>query len=263
MTMLKKIITVGMALVSLGASAETQYKPFSSLQRHEISLGDTFNKGFLDRIEGIGTFKDPDGLFLEYGFLLRELNQYIPKPYQNIFVLSLNAGVSVLDKEYGKNYDEQPSFCEDAQSLIYNGALKGKLDYFEYIKFFAEWGLTKSSCIDYTDLKNFKFKPASKATEYYYSVGGFLSFKVLNKTSIYSLDRDYGINDMGLLAKCFWISFKDDKKDSSTKIQSSLAPQDIPVDKLPVSSEVSLSESSSSSANKNLLNCEVGLSLVF
>lgn len=175
---------------------QMQHKPLSSVERHEVSSGvsisiKNWQENPLSNIFPV--------FFLKYVFYFPEVSDYFPKSYERIFIPGLVAGANLFrSQSKGKNY----KICKMNEGIYpstYYLGLKGKSAYLEFLQPFAEVGLARSSCYS----KNFsKFAKAKKKLNHYFAYGVFLSLKILDRTSIYSLDQDYGINDVGIKAEC-------------------------------------------------------------
>ena len=182
----KKQLAIVFCLLPFLCWGETQYKPISSVERHELSIGFS---GFPDTSKGL-LRQYP---FLKYGIYFPEVTSFLPSDYQKTLIFGLQSGINVFQ---GQQKDDLCSFKE-VQKRQYAGALhlglKAMSKYFDFVQPFGEAGLAHSFCYSFSSLQ-----ASEKQLSYYYSLGLFLSFKFLDKSSIYSLDQDYGINDFGL-----------------------------------------------------------------
>lgn len=171
---------------------EIQYKPLFSMERHELSSGLSVNikKWHKDQTEKFPIF------FLKYSLYFPEVGQFFPDTYKHLFIPGLQTGFNLFKTK--QKYD----LCETGPGILpftYHYGLKGKSAYFEFFQPFAEWGWAQSLCYS----KNLSTTVKTKIKlRYYFSYGVFLSLKVLDRHSMYALDQDYGINDVGLRIEC-------------------------------------------------------------
>ncbi len=196
----KLFVLFYLILLPLPLWAETQYKPQSSFERHEFSFGSSISL----------TSKPKKALsvpFLKYTLYVPEISNLLVEPYNKIFTPGLSAGANLfLSKDRSKNYGICES--EEVYPLVYHLGLKVKVPYFEFFQPFAESGLARSSCYS----KNIKVFKSQKKLSYYLSYGLFLSLKILDRVAVYTLDQDYGINDVGVKAECLRYYPKDKEK---------------------------------------------------
>ena len=187
--------------------SQIQYRPLSSFERHELSSGFSIStkngqKGLSDHLPVF---------FLKYTFYFPEMSVILPEPYKNFFIPGFQAGTNLFRTK--KNY----GICdikENIHSGAYHFGLKGKSPYFEFLQPFVEGGLARSFCYS----KNLsKTSKAKMKLSHYFSYGLFLSFKILDRESIYALDQDYGINDMGIKMECLHY-YPKSKKDKSFRL---------------------------------------------
>lgn len=177
---------------------QMQYAPLASVERHELSSG--FSVSIKNWQENPSSKIFPV-FFLKYTLYFPEISSYVPKPYQKIFIPGFTAGANLFrSQKQGKNY----GICKTDEGIYpstYYLGLKGKMAYFEFLQPFAEFGLARSSCYS----KNFsKFFKAKRKLSHYFSYGFFLSLKILDRMSIYTLDQDHGINDVGVKTECLY-----------------------------------------------------------
>ena len=180
--------------------SQVQYTPLSSSERHELSSGISLSPK--SSKETLSSF------FLKYSTYFPETEDFLPEPYHNILIPGLQAGINLFSREAGKKY----ALCETGTyPFSYYFGLKGKSSYFEYVQPFAEGGLARSFCY----FNGFsKFKKAKTSLSQYLSYGLFVSFKILDSSSIYSMDQSYGINDFGLRGECLHYYSKSEKANS-------------------------------------------------
>ena len=183
----------------LGASA--QYQPLSSPERHELSSGWTFS-----------IKKKQNGFFFKYALYFPEVsNTFINSEYEKIFIPGLSFGVSSFNIQKDRLFYEMCKKNTKSRFLPLSLGLKAKSSYYELIQPFGEFGLIQSQCY----AKDFsRIDDSQKKFKYYLSYGVLLSFKILNKSDIYSLDQDYGINDIGFRAECLRYYLEDAKENS-------------------------------------------------
>ena len=82
------------------------------------------------------------------------------------------------------------------------------MTYWEKVQPFVGISLMKVFC-----QKSFgSFKESSKKTEYIFPFGLSVSLKAIDSRSVYSLDEDYGLNDLSLLVRCFRAKIKNKSK---------------------------------------------------
>ena len=179
--------------------SDIQYKPLSSAERHELSSGFS-TKDWQKKL-----LKNLPAVFLKYTFYFPETEDLLPESYKKIFIPGLSTGAFLRAWDKGKNY----GICKvnaGIHSVAYHLGLKGKSSYFEFLQPFGEFGLARSFCYAKNSSKNPK---ANLKLSHYFSYGFSLSLKILDKTSIYVLDQDYGINDIGIKTECLHYYTKD------------------------------------------------------
>lgn len=179
-------------LLSFLSYGDVQYKPLSSVERHELSSGFALNtkKWQEKNSEKLPVF------FLKYSLYFPEAGILLPTDYQKAFLPGLQAGFNIFwdQKRYG--------ICESTpglRSFAYHLGLTGKIAYFEFLQPSASWGWARPLCY-FTNFS--KSSQAKVKLNSYFSYGLFLSLKILDRHSIYALDQDYGINDVGLRMEC-------------------------------------------------------------
>ena len=170
----------------------TQYTPIASPEHHEIFISKIFHlqKDPFDLAESWG---------FNYDFYLIEINSMLPREYQNIFFVGVHLGASLTQ--------EGSTSCSPASShLVYRGGLKSKLTFFEYVKPFVEYGYMQDVCLKNFSMETWQqagFADSSQNLQgQYVSAGLSLSFKILDRVSLYNLDQDYGLNDVALRGEC-------------------------------------------------------------
>ena len=172
--------------------SDIQFKPLSSPENHDLSAGLSVPLKKTGKTNKLGSS-------LEYTLYFPKIISLYPPDYKNIFIPGLSLGINSSEiGEEGYFYDT----CKKNKKLYFLAwhiGLKGKIPYSELIQPFGELGFTRSLCY----ARNFSktYTPQTKF-KYYLSYGLFLSLKILNKIAIYSLDNDYGINNIGIKAEC-------------------------------------------------------------
>ena len=188
--MIKKIyLLISLAFLPQFLGANLQYKPLFSPERHEFSSGWAFSMRNTKQ----------DGYFIKYAFLLPEgLNIFSPFLSKNFFVPGLSFGANSFPIYKSKQFEKMCG--KDMEFFLpLSLGIKANLPYYELVKPFGEIGLTHSMCY----IKNFsKIDKSQKKLKYYLSYGLLLSLKILDKSNIYSLDQDYGLNDIAFRAEC-------------------------------------------------------------
>ena len=178
-------LTAALLVFCFPSRGVIQYRPVSSLERHEIAGGGGANKT----------------LFLDYSLYFPEITAILSEPWKRIGVVGLSAGGTLLPKDNrhcgaGAGGKKTPLFA--------HVGFKVRVSYFEKILPFMEYGLSRAGCVMFDQNKDPKYFPALRKTQTYFSLGLNLSFKIIDRKSIYSLDQDYGLNDMGIRAQCRW-----------------------------------------------------------
>ncbi len=191
----KKVKILLLLVWSVPSLAEVQYKPLFSTERNNFYFGGVLNDNLTNK-ENLFV-----GSSLKYDLFILEINNIVAKPYRDFFKFSLGMGGHFLDETYKGFQCESSNFPE---TFIYHGGLKGTLTYFEILVPFFEFGLSRTACFNSEQGKRDVNWASNIDLKYHMSFGFFLSFKILDKMAIYSLDRDYGINDIGLVGQCSW-----------------------------------------------------------
>ena len=202
----KNLFLLYLCFFPLLSWAQIQHKPLSSIERHELSAGLSISKKSWQEYR----LGKPPVLFLKYALYFPGISNFSPEPYNKLFRPGLSAGVNFFRSKEEEKY----KFCEATgkkkHSSAYHLGFKGKIPYFEFFQPFVEGGLARSFCHS----KKFShFFKAKKKLKSYFSYGFSLSLKILDKISIYTLDQDYGINDIGIKTECkhYHPKNKDDK----------------------------------------------------
>lgn len=181
-----------------------QYKPIASDEKSSLYLGTLVNKDFQNWEESFST-----GYSFKYHFLIPKQDRLLPKPLRDFLKVSLGVGGDLFKEAYSVG-DLQCSSLSSLQTLISSAGVKVALPFIAEVVPFVELGMSRSDCLDYDETeKKVDFEKSSMSLGLYKSVGVFLSLKLLEKVAVYGLDRDYGINDVGILAQCSWVTQKE------------------------------------------------------
>ena len=176
------------------AFGETQYKPSTSPLNHSVSFGLAFEPVFSGKGQQLSSRKG--GGFLNY-YYFPPWDKWLTEQYRGYVLLGLGGGI--------KQFFYTPGLCPEGSNnslLMAQGGVQLRGIYWEFFQPFAEMGLGQSYC--HKTLKN--ISPISKKLRSYFSLGFALSLKVLDQASIYSLDEDYGLNDLSLVSQCLRIN---------------------------------------------------------
>ncbi|MCY4512631.1 MAG: hypothetical protein OXB86_02965 [Bdellovibrionales bacterium] len=190
-------MTLIVSSLSFPSWGDIQYKPISSPERHEFTGSFAFKtpiQNFASRHRALS---------LNYSLYFPEITAaLLPEPWSHIGApgLSLGATLFKVGHEFCTQEKEHPLFT--------HLGFKAKFSYFEAIIPFAEYGMGWMSCIKNLTLDKeaevFRHSPGPMKLKTYFALGLNLSFKILDKKSMYSLDRDYGLNDIALQGQCRW-----------------------------------------------------------
>ena len=185
---MRKYITFLLVFTLSPAFSDTQYRPTASPVHHGLTFGLTFGPFQ----EGKSPFSTTDP-FLTYNYYFTD--KWLPEKYQGYLTvgLELKAG---LNQIYGdcSGYRAKP--------LPVQAGVKLRLIYWERFQPFVGMNWVKTFC-----QKNFKtFKSSSVKPEYIFPLGFSVSLKNLDSAAVYSLDEDYGLNDLSFLMQCFRIN---------------------------------------------------------
>ena len=190
-------ITVILSVLCLPTWGMIQYKPISSIERHEIAIGWAFKTP----IQNFASRYRADSL--NYSLYFPEVTALLPEPWSNVGAPGLNLGAKLFNKE-------AKLFCtkEKEQTLFTYLGLKARFSYFETLIPFVEYGMGWMNCIQNLtfdkEAETFKHSPGPIKVKAYFALGLNLSFKILDKKSLYNLDQDYGLNDIGIQGQCRW-----------------------------------------------------------
>jgi len=221
---------------------EIQYKPLSSIERHEVSFGysvaikDWKNKKTLEKKLPV--------VSLNYSLYFPEISHWIfPDNFKNLLILSVSGTGNKLrgQKTYG--------ICgtnTDRQSSMAQFGFKIKSALLETFQPFVEWGWAKPFCHS----KNFsEFDKPEIQFKSYLSYGFFVSFKLIDRHSIYALDQDYGVNDLGLKMECLQYNKKTESHSPRAKFDDLL--------------ENALQYNKKTESHSPLIHCQLGLKISF
>ena len=228
--------TVILCLFCFPSWGTIQYRPIGSPERHEIvggwTLEDPF-RNFADDDKIILSPAQENGnslnslaaskraYFLNYSLYFPEATTLFPKPWDKIGAPGLSLGARLFQKG-GELCAEKESY-----PLFTHLGLKARFPYFEEVIPFVEYGMGWLGCVHNLKLeknKSFKYSPTLTKIKTYIAVGLNLSFKILDRKSIYSLDQDYGFNDMGIQGQCRWYhGTMDEKKNSIFMCEAGLS----------------------------------------
>ena len=174
---MKKLLVI-LLFFSSNVFGEIQYRPISSPEHHEFSLGGSFS------IKGGKKFTITR-YFLDYSLYIPETDLLLPEKFRNIFHFGLGVGALLFKK---------PELYSMKQPFIYHLGIKWKIPYFENFIPFVEYGWGHQS--------NFQLQLSSLKIKRYLSFGLNLSFKIFDRLAVYSLDKNYGLNDIGIRTQC-------------------------------------------------------------
>lgn len=225
--MIKNTILGAGLLFALASQAEIQYRPIASPENHAVSIGiskDFFSRGdvvFLpENRKQNPQLIPPLGRTISYHFVPSFLNQYLKIEQEEALKVGLSTGAHIFFMEEVQQHLQ--TYCGETQfnPAVFYGGLKVFMSYFESIKPFVEYGLAQATCVKLGSpsseeagveerLADSAIKESSLSLDSYFSAGVFVSFKLLDKMSIYSLDQNYGANDFGMQAQCSWFAYED------------------------------------------------------
>lgn len=204
MNIKKHIFIFCLCFFSQGAWSDNQYRPLSSVERHELSAGFSISlKNWEEKMsEALPVFS------LKYSLYFPEVNFLLPEAYHNLLVPGLQLGWDFIQSQSAKRDYGLCTLEADTHSSALHFGLKGKNSYFEFVQAFVSGGWAQTFCYS----KELSKKPVQKKLSHYFSYGLFLSLKILDRFAIYALDQDYGINDMGLKAECLHYYQKEEEE---------------------------------------------------
>ncbi len=193
---IKKILFSLCFILPMSLQGQIQYKPQPSTERHELMTGFSIFTGSFEWKKDF--FSNFPAFFIKYNLYFPEIESVLPSGYEKVFVPGLQIGSHFfkwLKGSEGENYN----LCRTAYPIAYHLGLTAKMAYLEDIQAFVGGGLARSICRSQAEPRVSNDK---RDLNHYLSYGFFLSFKLLDRSGVYSLDQDYGINDMGLRAEC-------------------------------------------------------------
>ena len=196
---------------------DLQYRPTGSVERHDLSVG-FFMYPF--KVENL--IDSNSGYFLDYSLYFPEIHKLFRNKYKHFGQLGLTAGVYVFDSTDTNSKIKNTCLEDIHQPLLFQFGMKARVSYLENFSPVFEFGWASLACSSELSLENIKsiqFKSTdSSLFNKYVSLGLDISFKVFDRRSVYNLDEDYGINDMGLNLKCtlFLTNEENSSQDSVT-----------------------------------------------
>ena len=169
-----------------------QYRPVGSLERHEIAGGWAVAKP----LEGVFSSSQNKAFFLDYSLYFPEVTALLPQPWQKIGAPGFALG--------GAFFRQGGALCPEGGKTPFFGSFgfKVRVSYFEKILPFMEYGLSRAGCAVFDFDKKPEYAPAPVKVKTYFSIGLNLSLKIIDRKSVYNLDQDYGLNDIGVRAQC-------------------------------------------------------------
>lgn len=206
---LKRVLFCCFLILPIFAGADIQYEPLSSSERHELFVGSTvLPEKYRFQIFRVFSFK--------HNVLLKEVDLILSESYRDIFVPGIQWGGSFfLYNDPSKNSSiKNYGVCATGRTL--SGHLGLSLSLFRkfFLKPFGSAGLSGSLCF----LKDVSKMLSQKAVfSPYLSYGLFLSFKVFDRGAVYSLDQDYGLNDIGFKGECMHNFYPEKSSSHETK----------------------------------------------
>ena len=169
--------------------ANTQHKPLTSPLNSAVSTGFIFEPSVGKK----PFFSKKGGVFLNYTYYFSSWDNRLPKKYQGYLDWGLRGGTGF--------FFPSRNFCTDTpyhKPLLAQAGVQLRVVHWEYFQPFVGGDLNHLFC--YRKLKDVQ---SSMKLDYGFSFGFSLSLKVLDRSAIYSLDEDYGLNDLVLAAQCF------------------------------------------------------------
>ena len=223
--MILRILSFSFLLLPFISFGDLQYRPAGSSERHEFSSG-YFSYPF--EVENL-TEDLKSGYFLDYSLYFPEIHKIFQNKYKHFGQLGFTTGVHIFDSEGMEPQIKSACFVKNNQHqpLLFRFGVKAKFSYLENLIPNFEYGWASLACsseLSLETLSSTQFKPIdSSLFNQYVSLGLDISFKIFDRRSIYSLDEDYGINDMGLSFKCA-LFFPDDKDEEDVPEHITTAP---------------------------------------
>ena len=168
--------------------ANLQHKPLATPLNSSVSTGFIFelSKG------KVPFFSKKGGGFLDYTYYFSSWDNWLPKKYQGYLDWGVRAGTGLF-------FPSRNGCSPYYKPLLAQAGAQMRLVYWEYFQPFAGVNLNHLFCYrKLTDAQS-----SSVKLDYGLSFGVSLSLKILDRSAIYSLDEDYGLNDMALIGRCF------------------------------------------------------------
>lgn len=188
--------------------AQIQYQPLASSERSGLSLGVS---PFLKKEEKKLLSRFPVWFFT-YNLYLPEVSRLLPEASKDRLTPGIELGASFFDTEDSlQNYNLCSPEKTGLRSMAYHLGLMGKANYLNILQAFVGGGWARSLCY----FSGFKQTDSpQKELSHYLSYGLFLSFQIFDRSSIYSMDQEYGINNVGLKGECRSYYFKEKGSES-------------------------------------------------
>ena len=182
-------------LLPLSSKADIQYEPLSSPKRHELFFG-TALVPFETKWNRI--FR---AFSFQHNVLLREADQALGESYRDIFIPGIQWGLGFFRYEKSSQDSNARNYgaCANSNSLSGQLALSLSLFHKFFLRPFGAAGMSGTLCFLKSLSKIQEEKPVFSP---YLSYGLFLSLKIFDRGAVYSLDQDYGLNDIGIKGEC-------------------------------------------------------------
>lgn len=175
------------------ASKEVKYKPIASPLNHGVSGGFVFEPPLPNRKKLLGS---STGASLSYIHYFSSWDRLLPKNYRGHLNWGLEGGIKLLRSENKTLCVNNP-----LPAFIYGGA-QMRVTYLDTFQPFIGFGLNHAACRNKEKIRLYysatKLKPS-------FSFGASISLKFLEASAIYSLDSDYGLNDLSFFTRCFQV----------------------------------------------------------
>lgn len=175
------------------AWADIKHKPIASPLNHGVSSGLVWETPFPDREK---LFGDNKGGFLNYTYYFSSWDNLLPENYRGYLNWGLEGGVNLFH-----NHNKMLCRQSSPKPLLVWGGAQMRIRYWENFQPFIGFGFNHMFC--YRNLKIIHLSPTKLDPSF--SFGFSISLKFLEPTAIYSLDADYGLNDLSLFTRCFQI----------------------------------------------------------
>ena len=221
---MKTIFKVLLSLIfftPLFSVGELQYRVEGSQERHEIA-GGLFNypvtKNYVP--------KSTSGAYLDYSFYFPEIHDLLDNQFKTYGQLGFTGKVYAFSNANGEIQDvEAEGLCVSGSDYpaVFLFGTKARISYLEYFNPSIEYGWTFIHCgskLDVKNLKSFNLKSIDSSLNRYISIGLDVSLKLFDRASVYALDEDYGINDIGFNFKCTLLSGNVEAEEKDAKVQN-------------------------------------------